>query len=74
MTHALDTEIGRRIRSLRLMAKLSVKVVAATVHLPAEDYEHAEAGHTRFTPGQLIDLARLFGVPLSALFGATARR
>lgn len=74
MTNAFDTEIGRRIRSLRLIANMSAKLVAATLHLDIEDYEHAEAGRVRFTPGQLIDLARLFAVPLSALFGANTKR
>lgn len=73
-----DSDLGPRIRALRLKRQLSLADVAAETGVSEATMSRIETGHSQVSAPHLYGLARLFGVDLADFFRdptpQTARR
>jgi transcriptional regulator with XRE-family HTH domain len=66
----VDIEVGNRIRLHRLQKRLSQTALADELGVTFQQVQKYERGVNRVGAGRLTKIARVFGVPVSALFGA----
>jgi transcriptional regulator with XRE-family HTH domain len=67
-----DIEVGRRVRALRLEKGMSQERLGDALDLTFQQVQKYEKGTNRIGAGRLQRIAEIFGVPISALFGAQA--
>jgi transcriptional regulator with XRE-family HTH domain len=67
---AVDIEVGNRIRLHRLERGLSQIALAEHLGVTFQQLQKYERGVNRVGAGRLTKIARVLGVPVSALFGA----
>lgn len=68
-TNAIDAAVGARIRNLRLRNKLSQTDVGDDVGVTFQQIQKYENGANRVRASRLSQLAKLFGVPITAFYG-----
>src|SRR5690242_10184659 len=64
----IDTAVGARIRNLRLRKRLSQGDVGRQLGVTFQQVQNYENGANRVSAARLSLLAKLFGVPVTALF------
>jgi len=62
-----DAEIGRRIRQIRGEHRMTQDGLAAKLGLSCQQIQKYENGTTRISASRLVEIARLFDVPISDL-------
>jgi DNA-binding XRE family transcriptional regulator len=74
--NAVDTVVGARIRNLRLRNRLSQSQLGKQLGVTFQQVQKYENGTNRVSAGRLAGLAKLFSVPIAALYGEqkTGRR
>lgn len=72
--NAIDVEIGRRIRELRVDRQLSAEELARVLGLSIEHYLLREEGRGRFSAEQLFQLAKRLEVAMADIFDGFADR
>jgi transcriptional regulator with XRE-family HTH domain len=65
----IDSEVGARVRALRIARGFSQTEVANVLGLTFQQLQKYEKGTNRIGPERLAALAKLFGVPVATLFG-----
>lgn len=70
---AADIQVGTNIRQLRLRKGMSQETLAGHLSLTFQQVQKYEKGTNRVSASRLVDIARIFAVPVDTLFtGATA--
>lgn len=64
---AVDCAIGLRIRTCRAERSLSQSALAAELGLTFQQVQKYESGANRVAASRLVEIARILGMPLSAL-------
>jgi transcriptional regulator with XRE-family HTH domain len=65
---AIDTLVGERVRTYRRQLRLSQTQLAQQLGLTFQQIQKYEKGVNRIGAGRLFEIARLFNVPIQALF------
>lgn len=66
---AIDEAVGARLRNLRLRNKFSQTRLGEEVNVTFQQIQKYEKGTNRVSAGHLARFAKLFGVPVAALYG-----
>jgi transcriptional regulator with XRE-family HTH domain len=64
----IDRSIGEQISKARMSRRLTIETVASHLGLRSVDLEQIESGEQRATAEMLMDLARLYKVPISHFY------
>jgi transcriptional regulator with XRE-family HTH domain len=67
---ANDIAVGRRIRAQRLARGMSQAALAGHLGLSFQQLQKYEKGLNRVSAGRLQEVAKVFGIPVTALFGS----
>jgi transcriptional regulator with XRE-family HTH domain len=73
-THAIDAMVGARIKNLRLRNKLSQSRLGEQIGVTYRQIHYYEKGTNRVSAARLAQLAKLFGVPVSAFYNEVTER
>jgi len=65
---AIDAAVGARIRNLRLRQGLSQTDIGEHIGVTFQQIQKYESGANRVSAGRLAELAKLFGVPVTAFY------
>jgi transcriptional regulator with XRE-family HTH domain len=68
MSHPLDVEIGRRLKSARILKGLSQTELADELGISFQQIQKYEKGANRVGSGRLWQIARFLGVPINYFF------
>lgn len=67
---ANDIAVGRRVRAQRLARGMSQVALARQLRLSFQQLQKYETGRNRISAGRLQEIAKVFGIPVTALFGS----
>jgi transcriptional regulator with XRE-family HTH domain len=67
---ANDIAVGRRVRAQRLARGMSQVALARHLRLSFQQLQKYETGMNRISAGRLQEVAKVFGIPVTALFGS----
>jgi transcriptional regulator with XRE-family HTH domain len=73
-THAIDAMVGARIKRLRLRSDLSQTRLGEQISVTYQQIHHYEKGTSRVSAARLAQLAKFFGVPVSAFYNEVTAR
>lgn len=68
MSHPVDVHVGRKLKQIRTMRRLSQTDVAKQLNLSFQQIQKYEIGSNRIAASRLYELARILGVPTSYFF------
>lgn len=68
MSHPVDVHVGRKLKQIRTMRRLSQTDVARELNLSFQQIQKYEIGSNRIAASRLYDLARILDVPTSYFF------
>lgn len=68
MSHPVDVHVGRKLKQIRTMRRLSQTDVAKELNLSFQQIQKYEIGSNRIAASRLYDLARILDVPTSYFF------
>lgn len=68
MSHPVDVHVGRKLKQIRTMRRLSQTDVARQLDLSFQQIQKYEIGANRIAASRLYELAKIFGVPTSYFF------
>jgi transcriptional regulator with XRE-family HTH domain len=71
---AEDVAIGQKLRALRLDGGLSQSELGQRIGVTFQQLQKYEKGVNRVSAGRLARIAAALGVPVTAFYGASARR
>ena len=71
---AIDATVGDNIRVLRLSRDMSQGALAKKIGISFQQLQKYEKGANRISAGRLWRIARIFGVPLDALYDGVEGR
>jgi transcriptional regulator with XRE-family HTH domain len=69
--HAIDVEVGSRIRLQRKVKGISQQALAAALGITFQQVQKYEKGSNRVGASRLSQIARALDVPISYFFGGT---
>ena len=70
--NSADIQVGESIRAHRLIVGMSQSELAGRLGVSFQQVQKYEKGMNRVGAGRLPQIAKIFGVPISALFDANA--
>ena len=73
-THTIDAMIGARIKKLRLRSRLSQTRLGEQIGVTYQQIHCFEKGTNRVSAARLAQLAKIFGVPVSAFYNEVTER
>ncbi len=68
MSHPVDIHVGRKLKQIRTMRRLSQTDVARELDLSFQQIQKYEIGSNRIAASRLYELSRIFDVPTSYFF------
>jgi transcriptional regulator with XRE-family HTH domain len=68
MSHPVDVHVGKKIKQMRAMRRLSQTDVAQKLNLSFQQIQKYEIGSNRVAASRLYELSKIFGVPTSYFF------
>lgn len=68
MSHPVDVHVGRKLKQIRTMRRLSQTDVARELDLSFQQIQKYEIGSNRIAASRLYDLSRILDVPTSYFF------
>lgn len=68
MSHPVDVHVGRKLKQIRTMRRLSQTDVARELDLSFQQIQKYEIGSNRIAASRLYELSRILGVPTSYFF------
>ncbi|WP_187429086.1 hypothetical protein ROLI_004870 [Roseobacter fucihabitans] len=68
MSHPVDVHVGRRLKQIRTMRRLSQTDVARELNLSFQQIQKYEIGSNRIAASRLYELSRILHVPTSYFF------
>lgn len=68
MSHPVDVHVGKKIKQMRALRRLSQTDVAQKLNLSFQQIQKYEIGSNRVAASRLYELSQIFGVPTSYFF------
>jgi len=68
MSHPVDVHVGRKLKQVRTMRRLSQTDVAKELNLSFQQIQKYEIGSNRIAASRLYELSRILDVPTSYFF------
>lgn len=68
MSHPVDVHVGRKLKQIRTIRRMSQTDVAKKLDLSFQQIQKYEIGSNRIAASRLYDLARILDVPTSYFF------
>lgn len=68
MSHPVDVHVGRKLKQIRTMRRLSQTDVAKQLNLSFQQIQKYEIGSNRIAASRLYELSRILDVPTSYFF------
>lgn len=68
MSHPVDVHVGKKIKQMRALRRLSQTDVAQKLNLSFQQIQKYEIGSNRVAASRLYELSKIFGVPTSYFF------
>jgi len=68
MSHPVDVHVGKKIKQMRALRRLSQTDVAQQLNLSFQQIQKYEIGSNRVAASRLYELSKIFGVPTSYFF------
>ena len=68
MSHPVDVHVGKKIKEMRALRRLSQTDVAEKLNLSFQQIQKYEIGSNRVAASRLYELSKIFGVPTSYFF------
>ncbi len=68
MSHPVDVHVGRRLKQIRTLRRMSQTDVARKLNLSFQQIQKYEIGSNRIAASRLYDLSNVLGVPTSYFF------
>jgi len=68
MSHPVDVHVGRKLKQIRTMRRLSQTDVARELDLSFQQIQKYEIGSNRIAASRLYELSRILSVPTSYFF------
>ncbi len=68
MSHPVDVHVGRRLKQIRTLRRMSQTDVARKLNLSFQQIQKYEIGSNRIAASRLYELSRILGVPTSYFF------
>lgn len=68
MSHPVDVHVGKRIKEMRTLRRLSQTDVAQKLNLSFQQIQKYEIGSNRVAASRLYEMSKIFGVPTSYFF------
>ncbi|MDW3224591.1 MAG: helix-turn-helix transcriptional regulator [Paracoccaceae bacterium] len=68
MSHPVDVHVGRKLKQIRTMRRLSQTDVARKLELSFQQIQKYEIGSNRIAASRLYELSRILDVPTSYFF------
>ncbi|MEP3637991.1 MAG: helix-turn-helix transcriptional regulator [Paracoccaceae bacterium] len=68
MSHPVDVHVGRRLKQIRTLRRMSQTDVARKLNLSFQQIQKYEIGSNRIAASRLFDLSKILGVPTSYFF------
>ncbi len=68
MSHPVDVHVGKKIKEMRALRRLSQTDVAQKLNLSFQQIQKYEIGSNRVAASRLYELSKIFGVPTSYFF------
>jgi len=68
MSHHVDVHVGRRLKQIRTLRRMSQTDVARKLNLSFQQIQKYEIGSNRIAASRLYDLSKILGVPTSYFF------
>ncbi|WP_223421369.1 helix-turn-helix domain-containing protein [Tateyamaria pelophila] len=68
MAHAVDVHVGKRLKQIRTLRRMSQTDVAKRLNLSFQQIQKYEIGSNRVAASRLFELSRIFDVPTSYFF------
>ncbi|MFK7763405.1 MAG: helix-turn-helix domain-containing protein [Roseobacter sp.] len=68
MSHPVDVHVGRKLKQIRTMRRLSQTDVARELNLSFQQIQKYEIGSNRIAASRLYELSRILDVPTSYFF------
>ena len=72
MSHPVDVHVGRKLKQIRTMRRLSQTDVARELDLSFQQIQKYEIGSNRIAASRLYELSRILDVPTSYFFEGLA--
>ncbi len=72
MAHAVDVHVGKRLKQIRTLRRMSQTDVAKRLDLSFQQIQKYEIGSNRVAASRLFELSRIFDVPTSYFFEGLA--
>ncbi|MDW4500526.1 helix-turn-helix transcriptional regulator [Sulfitobacter sp. D35] len=68
MSHPVDVHVGKKLKQIRTMRRLSQTDVARKLNLSFQQIQKYEIGSNRIAASRLYELSEILGVPTSYFF------
>lgn len=68
MSHPVDVHVGRRLKQIRTLRRMSQTDVARKLNLSFQQIQKYEIGSNRIAASRLYELSNVLGVPTSYFF------
>ncbi len=68
MSHPVDIHVGKKLKQIRTLCRMSQTDVARKLDLSFQQIQKYEIGSNRIAASRLFDLSRIFDVPPSFFF------
>ncbi|MEL6102939.1 MAG: helix-turn-helix transcriptional regulator [Pseudomonadota bacterium] len=68
MSHPVDVHVGRRLKQIRTLRRMSQTDVARHLNLSFQQIQKYEIGSNRIAASRLYELSKILGVPTSYFF------
>jgi transcriptional regulator with XRE-family HTH domain len=68
MSHPVDVHVGRRLKQIRTLRRMSQTDVARKLSLSFQQIQKYEIGSNRIAASRLFELSQVLGVPTSYFF------
>jgi transcriptional regulator with XRE-family HTH domain len=72
MSHPVDLHVGKRLKQIRTLRRMSQTDVAKRLELSFQQIQKYEIGSNRIAASRLFDLSRILDVPTSYFFDGLA--
>lgn len=72
MSHPIDVHVGKRLKQIRTLRRMSQTDVAKRLNLSFQQIQKYEIGSNRIAASRLFELSRILEVPTSYFFDGAA--
>ena len=67
--NSIDADVGAQVRALRIAADMTQESLGEALGLAFQQVQKYEKGANRMGASRIVEIARIFKVPITAIFG-----